>query len=603
MLPLASSVVLLATSVAWGQTITRGPYLQKTTTSGITVRWRTDVATDSRVQYGAAPGSLTNTVDDLSSTTEHIVPISGLSSDTRYYYSVGIATGTSAGILAGDDADHYFRTFPPAGPARPTRMWVIGDAGFAGANLNAVRDAYANYNAGNETDLFLLMGDNAYVLATDADYQAALFDTHADLLQRVVPWPTFGNHEAFSSNSLTETGPYFDMFTLPEAGESGGVPSGTESYYSFDFANIHLIVLDGHASSVAPASPMMTWLEADLQATTADWVIAFWHQPPYSKGLLHDSDVEAREIAMRQNVVPMLEDYGVDLVLNGHSHNYERSYLLDGHYGFSPTLTSDMVLDSGDGQPSGDGAYRKENLGPAPHEGAVYAVVGSSSDVRNTTLNHPAMRVGLLQLGSLVVDVDGDTLTGTFLNSAQQTTDSFTIVKGVETAGCPSVQRSGCTAAGKGKLLLKDNSNPNGVKLLWKFKKANVDAGDVGDPNDQTNLSFCLYDQSGRIFAAALAPDETDTVGDLWTLGSPKIFYTDDAGAAAGIKKVKIKTDSAGKGLILIKAKGPTLPLPALPLTLPATGQFVNLDNGKCWEATFTSAKVSEPDKLVAVAP
>ena len=78
--PLAVSIVLLGASVAWGQTITRGPYLQKTTTSGITVRWRTDVATDSRVQYGAAPGSLTNMVDDLSSTTEHIVAISGLSS-------------------------------------------------------------------------------------------------------------------------------------------------------------------------------------------------------------------------------------------------------------------------------------------------------------------------------------------------------------------------------------------------------------------------------------------------------------------------------------------------------------------------------------------
>jgi hypothetical protein len=570
---------------------------------GITLRWRTDVATDSRVQYGAAPGSLTTTVDDLTVTTEHVVALSGLGADTRYYYSVGIATGTAAGALAGDDADHYFHTFPPAGPARPTRMWVIGDAGFAGASLNAVRDAYTAYNAGNETDLWLLLGDNAYFFATDANYQAAVFDTHEDLLRRVAPWPTFGNHEAFSSNSLTETGPYFDMFTLPTAAESGGIASGSESYYSFDFANIHFIVLDGHASSVAPASPMMTWLEADLQATIADWVIAFWHQPPYSKGLLHDSDVEPREIDMRENVLPLLEDYGVDLVLCGHSHNYERSYLLDGHYGFSPTLTSDMVLDSGDGQPAGDGAYRKESLGPAPHEGAVYAVVGSSSEVRNTTLNHPAMRVGLLELGSLVVDVDGDTLTGTFLNSLQQTTDSFTIVKGVETAGCPSAPRTGCTAAGKGKLVLKDNANPNGDKMIWKFKKGDVLAPDIGDPNDQADLSFCLYDQSGRIFAAALPPDELDQVGDRWTLDAEKIFYADDTGAAAGIKKIKIKTGSTPKGLILVKAKGPTLPLPPLALTLPATGQFVNLDNGECWEATFTEAKVNDGSKFVAVAP
>jgi hypothetical protein len=223
--------------------------------------------------------------------------------------------------------------------------------------------------------------------------------------------------------------------------------------------------------------------------------------------------------------------------------------------------------------------------------------------VRNTTLNHPAMRVGLLQLGSMVVDVDGDTLTATFLNSLQQTTDSFTIVKGVGPDGCPSAPLSGCSAAGKAKLLLKDKANPNGDKLLWKFKKASVEAADLGDPNDQTNLSFCLYDQSGRIFAASLPPDELDQVGDLWTLSAPKIFYTDDAAAAAGIKKTKIKTDSAGNGLILVKAKGPTLPLPTLPLSLPATGQFVNLDNGECWEATFASAKVNDMSKIVAVTP
>ncbi|MBY0280522.1 metallophosphoesterase family protein, partial [Candidatus Binatia bacterium] len=419
--------VLLLAGGAHAQTVTRGPYLQIPTPSGIIVRWRTDVPTDSRVSIGAAPGALSTNFDDATSTTEHEVQISALSPDTRYYYAIG----TTSGPLTGDDANTYFRTSPVPGTVRPVRAWVIGDAGFAGASLNAVRDAYTTFTGGADTDLFLLLGDNAYLLATDSDYQAAVFNAHAPLLRKVAPWPTFGNHEGFSSNSITETGPYFQMFTLPKAGEAGGVPSGTEAYYSFDFANIHFIVLDGNSSSTAPAGAMMTWVEADLQATTADWVIAYWHHPPYSKGLLHDSDVEAREIEMRQKVLPVLEDYGVDLVLNGHSHNYERSYLLDGHYGLSSTLDPfTMVLDAGDGDPAGDGIYRKPSVGQAAHEGAVFVVAGSSSEVRNTTLNHPAMKVGLLQLGSLVLDIDDQRLTGSFLNSTGAITDTFTIEKG-----------------------------------------------------------------------------------------------------------------------------------------------------------------------------
>ena len=59
---------------------------------------------------------------------------------------------------------------------------------------------------------------------------------------------------------------------------------------------------------------MLTWLQQDLASTNQPWLIAFFHHPPYAKGS-HDSDV----------------DVGVDLVLTGHSHCYERSYLIDGH--------------------------------------------------------------------------------------------------------------------------------------------------------------------------------------------------------------------------------------------------------------------------------
>src|SRR4029450_7176925 len=80
--------------------VTRGPYLQIPTSSSIIVRWRTDDPTTSQVAYGPMPGSLSSTVDDGTSTTEHIVTVSGLSADTQYYYSVG-----EIGVpLAGDTA-------------------------------------------------------------------------------------------------------------------------------------------------------------------------------------------------------------------------------------------------------------------------------------------------------------------------------------------------------------------------------------------------------------------------------------------------------------------------------------------------------------------
>jgi len=589
-------VALVAAVPASAAVVTRGPYLQTNTPGSVIVRWRTDVATDSRVQIGAAPGSLGTPIDDPTVTTEHIVPVMGLAAYTKYFYSVG----DTSTVLAGDDANHFFRTSPTPGTAGAYRFWVTGDGGFGtGVHMPdtvAVRDAYATFQGGAETNLFLLLGDNAYLVGSDADYQAALFNMHAALLRTTPAWPTFGNHEGFSSNSLTQTGPYFDMFSLPTAGEAGGDPSGTESYFSFDYGNIHFINLDGNSAPVTPGSAMMTWLEADLQATSADWVIAMWHHPPYSKGLLHDSDVEQREIDLRENVVPLLEDYGVDLVLCGHSHSYERSFLLDGHYDLSNTFSDDMTIDSGDGAPAGDGAYRKEALGPVPHEGAVYVVAGSSSEVRIATLNHPAHHIGLLELGSLVLDVNGATLQARFLNSAGAITDTFTIEKG---ASCPATPRGGCAASTAGKLVLKDFANDAYDKLVWKWKNGTLDAGDLGAPDQQTDLAICIYDANGNLLSGTV-PRGADVSGvAAWRALAVGAKYTDSAGVSSGITKVKV-VPGTGSGQILAKGKGTSLGMPALPATLPLTAQLVNLDNSVCWETPFTAAKVNVPGKVVA---
>ena len=62
-----------------------------------------------------------------------------------------------------------------------------------------------------------MLGDNAYESGTDDEYQAGIFDMYPSYLRTSVLWPTFGNHDAVSSNSSTGTGPYYDIFTLPDS--------------------------------------------------------------------------------------------------------------------------------------------------------------------------------------------------------------------------------------------------------------------------------------------------------------------------------------------------------------------------------------------------
>ncbi len=423
---LCASLVLLLPLALPAQSVTRGPYLQLQTPVSAVVAWRTDVPTDSRVLYGTAVSALTSSASDPTPTTEHRLTLSGLATETRYYYSVG----TSSVPLAGADASHYFSTAPPAGAARPVRMWVTGDSGTADARPRAVRDSYLAFAAGRATDVWLMLGDNAYVNGTDSEYQAAVFDVFPGILRNTFLWPTLGNHDGYSANSATQTGPYFDIFTLPAAGQAGGLASGTEAYYSFNYANIHFVCLDSYGSPRGPADPMLTCLAADLAVNTRDWTIAYWHHPPYSKGS-HDSDVEGELVEMRQQALPVLEAGGVDLVLAGHSHAYERSFLLDGHYGASTTLVPSMKKDGGSGRETGTGAYRKR-AGVRPREGTVYVVAGTSGQIGGGTLNHPAMFYSLAELGSLVLDVEGDRLDARFLTSTGAIADSFTILRSTQ---------------------------------------------------------------------------------------------------------------------------------------------------------------------------
>src|SRR6266487_2198107 len=89
-LPLVLVVALCQSVLAQTVAVTRGPYLQTGTPTSVTVRWRTDVQTDSCVRYGISVSSLTSRTcsTPLTLTTEHVVQLSSLSPHTQYYYSI-----------------------------------------------------------------------------------------------------------------------------------------------------------------------------------------------------------------------------------------------------------------------------------------------------------------------------------------------------------------------------------------------------------------------------------------------------------------------------------------------------------------------------------
>lgn len=410
--------------------VTRGAYLQSGSGTNMVVRWRTALPTTSVVRYGREIDRLDHSSTAPGQSKDHIVPLINLEPGTLYYYSVG----THDRVLQGD-RENRFRTSPPPGSDEPIRVWVLGDPGTDYPVQRAVRDSYLHFSGFKPTDLILTLGDNAYRRGTDFQFQKGFFEIYREIFKRTVVWPALGNHDARSADAATESGVYFDVFTLPTQGQAGGVPSGAEAYYSFDYGNVHFICLNSHDADLDTNSPMLEWLRRDLASNSRRWTIAYWHHAPYSKGS-HDSDGDKKEEVrmneIRERALPVLEGGGVELVLCGHTHLYERSFPLKGHYGKSDTLTAHMIKDRGDGRREGTGAYNMSRAGGS-EAGTVYVNAGSAGHATKTCkvrgLDHRAIAVGLNVPGSLILDISKGELDVTFLDDKGRRRDWFTLIK------------------------------------------------------------------------------------------------------------------------------------------------------------------------------
>ena len=427
----------------------RQPYPQLATPSSITIVWRSRTPGSPVLHTGTREGQWTTKVTTEKMTVRrsekdggssggapllHSAPdgtwqyeatLSGLQPDTEYFYAITDGTNT----LTPRDSSCRFRTLPKPGSTRPFSFWVVGDSGTGSDSQKAVHTAFREWRkkAKTDVDFYVHVGDMAYNFGKDSEFQFGFFEIYADTLRGLTCWPAMGNHEGGTSNGSTGKGPYYDAYIVPTKAESGGLPSGTEAYYSWDYGRTHFIALNSHDLPRKADGAMAQWLKADLEKTKADWIIAYWHHPPYTKGS-HDSDKEKDLIEIREHILPIIESGGVDLVLTGHSHVYERSFLLNGAYS-TPTVSANGVLDDGTGNPADGGPYHKVP-GVVPNSGTIQIVAGHGGQALARKDNpSPVMWKTITEWGSVLVNVNGKTLTAMMLDANGKERDTVQIVK------------------------------------------------------------------------------------------------------------------------------------------------------------------------------
>lgn len=276
-----------------------GPYLQNVTANEATVRWWSE-----RDEPGTFTYSGTGATTTLAPTGGELreVHLTGLQPGAEYAYHVKGEAREGGGTIQTDP-----------GPEATVTIGVIGDSGIGS---DAQHDV-ARELAGMAPDLALHTGDVVYHFGSLCEYQRGYFDPYEDLLPYVPIYPAIGNHELDTGDGA----PYLRIFDLPA--DSGG----EERFYSFDYGPVHVVALDSeryHAGDPAAVETQRAWLEADLAAAARPWAIVLLHRPLYTTSEGND------EPKLRADLAPIFARYGVDLVLSGHVHAYERFHPLAG---------------------------------------------------------------------------------------------------------------------------------------------------------------------------------------------------------------------------------------------------------------------------------
>jgi hypothetical protein len=202
-----------------------------------------------------------------------------------------LLAGVSSGVLAQD-----LRLPTESGSVK---FAVIGDSGQPGAGQTNIAKQMVVWRTRFPYEFVLMTGDNLYGSERPKDYSRKFETPYKPLLDAGVKfYASLGNHDDPEQR-------FYEHFNM-----------GGERYYSFKPKDgVRLFALDSNYVD----KRQLEWLDKELAASGSDWKIAFFHHPLYSSGETHGSAEEQRE-----QLEPIFLKHGVNVVLTGHEHFYER---------------------------------------------------------------------------------------------------------------------------------------------------------------------------------------------------------------------------------------------------------------------------------------
>lgn len=288
------------------------PYLQQLTATGVVILWTTGKGENPAVEYFTDSGDRfisrghSRTLEALNLQL-HRVELNRLQPNTTYAYKIYLGDKALS-----SETTFSFQTAPPPGSNIPFTFIVLGDYGNSTPSQRQLRHQIAR----DSFDFILTTGDNSQGEGTYQQFNYKVFDVYRDIFSRAALFPALGNHDYMTGNAA----PYLDLFDLPG---NAWRDEDKKRYYSFDYGNTHFTVIDSNlpldVDDAIADDDMFDWLRHDLGETTQPWKIVVCHHPPYNAGS-HGSDER-----VQKKLVPIFETYGVDLLLSGHQHNYQRS--------------------------------------------------------------------------------------------------------------------------------------------------------------------------------------------------------------------------------------------------------------------------------------
>lgn len=305
--------------------ITRGPFLQSTSSNRTLVVWKTALPADTRVEFGPTPqlGEIRYTA---APSIDHVVELTSLLADTPYFYQV---SSTAAGETVRSEV-HSFRTLKNEGAVK---FLVVGDTGVG----QPAQYELAHQMAKRGGDLLLHMGDVVYPLFISERVDAKLFSVYDDMMASLPWFFALGNHDLNAGESH-----YLNAFHLPT-----NAITGTEHFYSLDHGDVHIAVLMVPYISqyqLTVGSDQYRWLTNDLATTSKPWKVLVYHVPMQTSSLhrLDDFNFNGRRDSeeIREVLLPVAEQYGVQVTFSGHDHVFER---------FAPTNRVHTITTGGGG--------------------------------------------------------------------------------------------------------------------------------------------------------------------------------------------------------------------------------------------------------------